>query len=471
MAIMVAGGMTIAFPGATPDAMAEPRKLANLGVSTTMFGGPMVVEIIVQDPNLDDTGIDQGEPDVTFDGKNLRMVQGDDGYWYAYVANADMLAAADHNLGNDPGTGMAFGTVCDDGTSDAIFPGRSFDTSITVYTTNATCGTNNDISVPTMNVLRVAKTPSTPGGTATDPGENIGNNRMASLAYWPFIQAFDDISDDSSIKVIYNKGGSPQEIVIRYESDMDDLASFDVDRSKYPHSAHVHVDINDNLLNIDPTDIDVWTFDANTVAADSDNVYYHLFDSAGTLQIPAANVDNLRVTSVARGATDFDTSGVLIFDRNDLNTDPAPTATNYVLRVHDNDNGDTAVGTAMNLVTFKESGKNTGLFENTDGNSAAGLVTGPEGTGNDGIGRENPFAITYADTAKNWFVGYSTAVLNMDAAAVGSDWGSGEELPVSVTDQDLNKNSLVTDYVPVGIFVDPLLSIHLGADDADGVIP
>ncbi|MDA8031776.1 MAG: hypothetical protein MPK62_11765, partial [Alphaproteobacteria bacterium] len=272
-----------------------------------------------------------------------------------------------------------------------------------------------------------------------------------------FIQAFDDISDDSSIKVIYNKGGSPQEIVIRYEADMDDLASFDLDRSKYPHDAHVHVDINDNLLNIDPTDIDVWTFGAGT-----DDVYYQLFDSAGDLQVAStdAAVATLDVPVATRTSAHFDTSAVLVFDRNNLGTAGSP---NHVLRIQDTDNGDHTVATTMNLVTFKESGKNTGLFENTDGNSVADLVTGPEGTGTAGIGRENPFAITYADTAKNWFVGYSTAVLNMDTAAVGSDWGSGEELPVSVTDQDLNKNSLVTDYIRVGS-TDPLLSIQLGAE-------
>ncbi|MDA7959068.1 MAG: hypothetical protein MPI95_08335, partial [Nitrosopumilus sp.] len=67
MAIMVAGGMTIAFPEAVPEAAAaEPRKLANLGISSTIFGGPMVLEIVVQDPNIDDTGIQQGAPDVTF---------------------------------------------------------------------------------------------------------------------------------------------------------------------------------------------------------------------------------------------------------------------------------------------------------------------------------------------------------------------------------------------------------------------
>ncbi|RNJ80410.1 MAG: hypothetical protein EB829_00320, partial [Nitrosopumilus sp. H8] len=54
MTIMVAGGLTIAVPGVTPDAFAAPKELANLGVSSTIFGGPMVVEIIIKDSNIDD---------------------------------------------------------------------------------------------------------------------------------------------------------------------------------------------------------------------------------------------------------------------------------------------------------------------------------------------------------------------------------------------------------------------------------
>jgi hypothetical protein len=33
-------------------------------------------------------------------------------------------------------------------------------------------------------------------------------------------------------------------------------------------------------------------------------------------------------------------------------------------------------------------------------------------------------------------------VIDMDAASVGDEWNSGEELTVTVIDQDLNKNTL-----------------------------
>ncbi|RNJ79717.1 MAG: hypothetical protein D9C04_03850, partial [Nitrosopumilus sp. B06] len=61
MTIMVAGGLTIAIPGVTPDALAAPKELANLGVSSTIFGGPMVLEIIIKDNNIGETNTAQGE--------------------------------------------------------------------------------------------------------------------------------------------------------------------------------------------------------------------------------------------------------------------------------------------------------------------------------------------------------------------------------------------------------------------------
>ena len=36
-----------------------------------------------------------------------------------------------------------------------------------------------------------------------------------------------------------------------------------LDRSSYPLAAQVHLTISDNQLNIDPTDEDIWTFDAD----------------------------------------------------------------------------------------------------------------------------------------------------------------------------------------------------------------
>ena len=78
MTIMVAGGMTFAVPGMMPAAHAAN---ANLFVSAeknqfnNYFGGPMVIEVVINDPDIKDTDEAKGEPDVTVNGKILRMVQ------------------------------------------------------------------------------------------------------------------------------------------------------------------------------------------------------------------------------------------------------------------------------------------------------------------------------------------------------------------------------------------------------------
>ena len=95
MTIMFAGGMTIAIPGETPVAVAQTGMLS---VSATAapgnsFGGPQIIQIVVDDPTRSETGDDISSPDVTVDGNGVRMDQADTGKWYAYVsANAETFA-------------------------------------------------------------------------------------------------------------------------------------------------------------------------------------------------------------------------------------------------------------------------------------------------------------------------------------------------------------------------------------------
>jgi len=90
MAIMVAGGLTFAVPGAMPSAFAASN--ANLFVSAEnpLFEnnayGPMVIEVVVSDSNIASLDDSHGEPDVTINGSKLRMLQATDGNWYGYFA-------------------------------------------------------------------------------------------------------------------------------------------------------------------------------------------------------------------------------------------------------------------------------------------------------------------------------------------------------------------------------------------------
>ena len=92
MTIMFAGGMTIAIPGETPVAIAQTGMLS---VSATAapdnsFGGPQVIQIVVDDPARSEIGGNISQPDVTVDGTGLTMTQADTGKWYAYVASVDL---------------------------------------------------------------------------------------------------------------------------------------------------------------------------------------------------------------------------------------------------------------------------------------------------------------------------------------------------------------------------------------------
>ncbi len=115
MTIMVAGGMTFAFPGFMPAAHAAN---ANLFVSAensqfdNYMAGPQVIEVVIIDSNINDTSEAKGEPDVTVNGKILRMAQAVDGNWYGYFADKGQAETADSTT-TIPGSGLDFGGICE----------------------------------------------------------------------------------------------------------------------------------------------------------------------------------------------------------------------------------------------------------------------------------------------------------------------------------------------------------------------
>ena len=91
MTIMFAGGMTIAIPGELPVAVAQTTS-GTLSVSATTFGGPQVVEIVIDDPDLNEvgaTGTNRPVPSINVDGDGpaVTMTQANTGKWYAYIAD------------------------------------------------------------------------------------------------------------------------------------------------------------------------------------------------------------------------------------------------------------------------------------------------------------------------------------------------------------------------------------------------
>ena len=418
MTIMLAGGMTIAIPGVMPDVSAQPGETANLYVSATKFGGPMILEVIVRDPNLSDTDEDESEPDVTFDGNDLRMVQASDGYWYAYVAHEASVKTVDSFNANGS---LDFGTFCDAGTSKQLFDNGKV--------AGATFVNGNDCDAPELdrnvNVLKSVKT------LNTYPANEYGNTDLSNPSYWPFIQLF-DFSDDATIKVVYNGGGSNQEVRLQYEDSMDDDASYSLDRSSYPHGAEVHLTINDNQLNIDPTDEDIWTFNTDT---DDRATYYYVFNESGaSVTSTIEMVDYLPTLQQAS----FGDNGFLIID-------PSPNSDDDIIEFKDNSDQQTETlsdGHALvgQIVTVQETAPNSGVFSSTDNAHQSVMVT----TSDEKL-RDLDFTIDYNDTTENRIVTFFQGLVKMDLSSIASEWGSGESLTVNISDQDENKNTLKSD--------------------------
>jgi len=255
---------------------------ANLFVSaensqfSNYMSGPQVIEVVVIDPDINDTDEAKGEPDVTVNGKQLRMVQAVDGNWYGYFADRTQAQIADQTVvGNTAGQGLDFGSFCDNDTNLTDGAGLAVTFGETVGIAVPDDGTSGGVqgtatiegvanicpgvqTADTMNVLREEKTINT---SITDVPGQINLEPTA----WPFIQLY-NLNPTGNVIVQYNKGGGAQTTTLTFDT-VDQFAALDLDRTKYPTAAQVHVTVTDLWLNIDPTDEDSWTFGTNDTDA------------------------------------------------------------------------------------------------------------------------------------------------------------------------------------------------------------
>ena len=337
------------------DAHGVPAESESLYVSSDVFGGPMVLEIILRDLISDAT-----EPVVTFDGSVLRMTQGTDGHWYAYVADTNMARIID-NATKIAGTGMDFGVEC----NDPGFLKGSFDNMAVVFTSGRTCDSSTDPGF--MQMIRAAKSPA--------DGATLGNNGLLDANHWPFIQTF-EMSADYSMSIIRGVSDIPVRFTI------DDRAALELDRESYPRNSDVHVTVRDMLLNVDPTSEDLWTFDV-----DGGEIYRRLFDGAGNLvDAGGKNLDPGQI---------YHYGGIMSGSNEIYNTMQISADLPYgnVISAVDNSLQDsTQVPTISgSLVTIRETAQNSGVFTNTDRFNAANLHIG-------NIDGTHKFTISYHDS-------------------------------------------------------------------------
>ena len=448
LSILLASGITFAIPGAMPAA--EAAHNANMFVSaensqfSNYFAGPQVIEVVINDNDIKTLDDVHGEPDVTVNGKKLRMAQATDGNWYGYFASRVQATFADETVGQE-NKGLDFGTFCDQSTASTVF-GVSFAESTGFAVARATVaggtnGTGASVASPFVDcttsgtagsllqnhVVRENKTLNT---NAAVPAGQIGLNASA----WPTIQLY-DFSVGGNVVVNYNKGGGTQTTTLTFDTIPSNLINIASDRTTYPLGAAVHLTMSDPQLNIDPSDEDSWTW--GTGVANS-TLFYQAFDENGA---------NDAAFTTAAGDV-FNTAGMqnlignlttLMFEKNgkvEVNL-AAQSAT--VAAFNDNDDqiyNSTLTSTlTTNVMTFLESTPKSGILGNYDESDNANLdiLSTPTAL------RGQSATVRYNDVSKSVVVGFGFATIDISAA--DGAWGSGEEIPVTLVDSDANKNS------------------------------
>ncbi|MGY5144502.1 MAG: peptidase [Candidatus Nitrosopumilus sp. bin_32a] len=393
------------------------------------FAGSMVIEVVVIDPNLSDTGEGKGEPDVTINGKSLRMVQATDGNWYAYFANANKAKEADSTVGKG-GEGLDFGVFCSRDTSSSVMGITLSETDGFAIPRTVSGSTNGNTSfsqctaspTATSNLNNVVRNPKSINTNSNISPGQIGLNPNA----WPLIQLF---SFDNII-IQYNPAGPSQQVSLDYDEIQN--ISMSLDRVLYPNNAEVFLTVNDFQLNQDPTDVDSWTFDVGSTPS----TFYQAYDDSGST---SAN-GNVGLVDLVPHLSNigFEDNGRLSVNQNS------------VIKLQSNDKQpSTSVSdgtiTYSEIITLVEDDPNSGIFDSGDDNdrSTLGIL--------DDAPRGQSGSITYNKKSISVLTGSSTANIALNPSLIIGDGSQslkpGTKYPVILVDPDQNINSESRDHL------------------------
>ena len=387
------------------------------------FAGSMVIEVVISDSDYRDIDDAQGEPDVTLNGNDLRMVQATDGKWYAYFANVNLAKKADQIV-VDAGAGaigksLDFGVFCSSSTGSGVL-GTSFSDTVGVAVprdgtlmdfTNGDASFTACTASPGGSILNnVVRNPKSINTNPAVPTGQIGLDPDA----WPIIQLF----SFDNVEIKYNRAGGTQSVQLEY----DDIPNISLtsDRTGYPNNAEVFITINDFQLNQDPTDEDSWTFNINS----TETAFYQAFTESGS---DSGNNSPGLINLVPKlSALGFDENGKLTMNLGSIaelkTNDKQPSSF-----VSDTTN------TFSQIVTVVETEPNSAIFENSDHGNEANigiLASAPRGLS---------ATIEYNDESTSILSGTYTASISMDAP--GGQFNSGQEAIVTIVDSDQNVNS------------------------------
>ena len=387
------------------------------------FSGSMVVEVVVIDSNLRDTGSGKGEPDVTLNGNSLRMVQATDGNWYAYFANVENAKDADSTVGL-AGKGLDFGVFCDRDTPESVIGVSLSETdgfALPRYAPGSTDGSSSLATCTDMpsgpilnNVVRNPKSINTnpnvmPGQIGLDPNA------------WPLIQLY----SFSAVTIRYNPAGSPQQVSLEYDEIPN--ISLNLDRDLYPSNAEVFLTVNDFQLNQDPTDRDSWTF----AVGDDPSTFYQAYDENGADS--ANGGPGLVDLSSHLSSIGFEDNGKLSVNLGSI-LELQPNG-----EQPDTDVSDGTV-TYSQIITLVEDGPSSGIFDNADfrDQSTLGILSNAP--------RGQSGSITYNDRSISVLTGSSSATVSLNDPTLTIGDGSnslkpGTKFPIVLVDPDQNINS------------------------------
>ena len=438
MTIMVAGGLTFAVPGMMPGAEADHTTYLYVSAENAefanTFGGAQVVEVVVRDPMISSTTQgESGMPKVEINGDKFMMTQGSDGAWYGYTANSATVTTADA-LGDD--YGLEYGTTCTSSTATTAIGQDDttiFDDVSAVWVSAEDCslaGTTDVIVVGGAQAINTAE--SQDGDT-----EGYGNVGAAvTTTAWPFIQVYDFSA--GPVEVCYMKSGAVECVLLDYD-DTDSFNSHSTDRTYYPPGAQVELEIRDMMLNIDPTSVDIWTFDIGD-EIDADSTYTAEYANYRDSTTDEGN------TAITMSDIGFDDGGVLKLTMGG--------STETVLDLQDN--ADQVYVDDNQQVTMYETSTNTGVFTNIDDADKANIIVRTNAV------RGTVATVDYNDTQQSVLVGFNTASIDFVESAVGEEWNSGEELPIIFTDDDRNLNNTADEDILFSEEDEYIPTIHVG---------
>lgn len=383
------------------------------------FAGPMVVEVIVSDPDTKRLDQAYGEPVVTVNGKRLRMAQATDGNWYGYFADRDQAIAA-ANTAVISGKGLNFGGFCSPSSSFVPKGGVSYSETkgFTIArggfdSINKTIAPGGKITVSDIHDCNNVAGVLTGSQMEHVVRENktLNHNGLgfdASSVYqevWPVIQLYDFSGIPTPVTVNYQKAGGDQAVNLVFDRIPSDLIRVYAPRSDFPPGSQIQGDLLDPQLNIDPTSEDSWTWGASS---SNNTLYYMAFDRNGipdadgsaAMQNLIGNLTTFMFNHNGRLTENAKPQGVVVFKSQ----------SNGIQTLFANSKGlmrSKSINAFSAPVTLREIQPNVGIFSDYDNGGIADLVMKNDAP------RDKSLIVSYNDKSYTVIVKYHTAKLTM----------------------------------------------------------